>query len=275
MTQPKVVLITGCSSGIGEALALAFKKQGHMVHATARRQEALSALASAGMATHSLEVTDETACKRVVDDVVKKSGRIDVLVNNAGYGAFGPLAELPLAEMRRQLEVNVVAPLGLIQKVAPVMARQKGGLIVNIGSVSGVLATPFSGAYCASKAALHLMSDALRMELAPFGIRVVIVQPGAITSRFGEGASASAETTIRPDSLYAACEKAIRKRATLSQQGAMDAGEFASGIVALLDSGRPLLRLGPKSALLPFLERWLPVKIRDRYLARKFGLQAL
>ena len=142
------------------------------------------------------EASIDALMRRLEDDGVT----VETLVNNAGYGAMGPLAELPLDELRLQFETNVFALVAMIQAVVPGMAARGSGRIVNIGSVSGVLPTPFSGAYSASKAAVHALSDALRPELAPFGIHVVTVQPGAIRSQFG--ATASAGAASRSLSLY-------------------------------------------------------------------------
>lgn len=169
------VLITGCSSGIGRALADAFKSAGFNVWASARRPEDVTALAAAGFNAVELDVNDSAALQRLAEQL----GELDVLVNNAGYGAMGPLLDGGTEAMQRQFETNVFALVGVTQALFPALRRSKG-LVVNIGSVSGVLVTPFAGAYCASKAAVHALSDALRMELAPFGIRVMEVQPAPL-----------------------------------------------------------------------------------------------
>jgi len=153
-----VVLITGCSSGIGRALAVEFAAQGHQVFATARKIETIRDLEGPRTAVLTLDVTDAASIAEAVKAVADRAGRIDVLVNNAGFGLMGPMAEISLDDFRRQLETNVVGPLAMVQAVAPWMVKQRSGRIINVGSVSGVFTTPFSGAYCASKAALHAMS---------------------------------------------------------------------------------------------------------------------
>ncbi len=166
-----------------------------------------------------------------------------------------------------------MAPLQLIQAVAPVMKTQGTGIIVNVGSMSGILTTPFAGAYGASKAALHHLSDALRIELAPFGIHVMTVQPGAIASRFGDNAHTSTENG-QTASWYSAIADKIAMRATLSQQDATPAAELAQRVTqCIMQPPLPAeLRLGKKSLQMPLLKRWLPTKILDALLAKRFGL---
>jgi NAD(P)-dependent dehydrogenase (short-subunit alcohol dehydrogenase family) len=274
MASP-VVLITGSSSGIGRSLCWAFHQQGAQVIATARRPAAIADLKAAGMATFSLDVTQTDAIQKVVAAVSSQFGRIDILVNNAGYGLFGPLMDLTEEAIAQQFATNVFAPLQLIQAVAPMMKAQQSGLILNIGSISGILTTPFAGAYGASKAALHRLSDALRVELAPFGIQVVTVQPGAIASQFSQNAQTPAASSLKADSWYGAIADKIQMRVTLSQQNATPADDFAQRLIAkVTQSPVPAeIRLGKKSLQLPLMKRWLPVKILDRLLAKRFGLR--
>jgi NAD(P)-dependent dehydrogenase (short-subunit alcohol dehydrogenase family) len=190
---------------------------------------------------------------------------------------MGALLDMPIASLAQQFEVNLFAQLRLIQAVSPAMIQRKKGRIVNIGSVSGITATPFAGAYCASKAALHLMSDSLRMELAPFGIDVVIVQPGAIRSSFGE--AASSELTLGPDnSHYKAAEQGIRQRAVESQnEKSTPAAEFAETFrrKVLADRCPSVVRIGSGSTSLPALKRWLPSELLDRAMIKRFGLSKI
>ncbi len=273
-----VVLITGCSSGIGRALAEEMHRQGFTVYATARREESLQELQTLGLKTARLDVTDSENIRQVVEHILGEEGRIDFLINNAGYGVFVPLLDLPLQELTSQFQTNVFAVIALVQAVAPAMIKNGGGTIVNIGSVSGVLPTPFAGAYCASKAALHALSDVLRLELAPFNIRVLTVQPGAIQSRFGDNATRITARLLRRDSFYRSVLEAVEARARMSQEGATPVQEFARRLVAAITRDRikrPIIRLGKKSRLLPFLKRWLPEKKLDRILRRKFLLDRL
>ena len=169
-----VVLITGCSTGIGRAAASHLAARGYTVIATARRVEDLADLAAAGCRTLPLDVTDEASMRAAVDATEAAHGRIDVLVNNAGYSQSGAVESVPLARTRAQFETNVFGPLRLTQLVLPGMRRRRAGRIVNISSMGGRLVFPGGGVYHASKYAVEALSDALRYELRPFGIAVVL-----------------------------------------------------------------------------------------------------
>ncbi|MGB7250443.1 MAG: SDR family oxidoreductase [Phormidesmis sp.] len=273
MASP-VVLVTGCSSGIGSSLCRAFQREGYRVVATARQVERLESLQEKGMAVLALDVDDPQAIKDVVRSILKSEGKIDVLVNNAGFGQFGPLMDIGREKLQQQFQTNVFAPLLLAQQVAPSMKEQGSGLIINIGSISGLVTTPFAGAYCASKAALHSLSEAMRMELAPFNIQVVTVQPGAIASDFGQSAETSLAGVISSSSWYVALEPDIRARAKLSQVAATPSDRFATNLVAQVIKPEPtsVIRLGKKSLWLPWLKRMLPAPLMEFMLSRKFGL---
>ena len=204
-----IVLITGCSTGIGRALAVEYVKRGCLVYATARKITAIQDLSGPDLLIHALDVTNPVAIKEVMQRLATEQGRLDILVNNAGYAAIGPVVEMPAAELHRQFEVNVFSALALIQAALPLLLKSSAAKIVNIGSVSGVLTTPFAGAYCAAKASLHKLSDALRMELAPFHINVMTVQPGAIRSDFGKNSKQQLAHTLQPQSLYEPVRQAI------------------------------------------------------------------
>jgi NAD(P)-dependent dehydrogenase (short-subunit alcohol dehydrogenase family) len=276
MTDQRVVLITGCSSGIGRALAEEFIRRGNRVVATARQESSLDGLDGTDVLLHQLDVTVAASIRRAVAAALEWAARIDVLVNNAGYGLMGPVAELDPNDVRVQLETNVTGPVALIREVVPGMAERGWGRIVNIGSVVGVTALPFGGAYSASKAAIHLLSDALRIELAPLGIAVLEVQPGSIRSRFGDSAARGVDRYNRDGSLYQPVAAFIEGRARASQNDPSPPEELAQRIVDATLRGRPpaLLRYGGKSVLIPALGR-LPYRLRDRYLSRRFGLDRL
>jgi len=271
----ELVLITGCGSGIGQALARAFHRQGQRVCATARRLEALAPLAAEGILTRTLDVTDAAGTDALLASLAAEGLVVGTLVNNAGYGAMGPMLDVPQAEWQRQFEVNLFAPIALTRAVLPGMIERGRGLVVNVSSVSGVLTTPFAGPYCASKAAFNAASDALRMEVGPLGIRVVTVQPGGIQSSFGS--NASNQVSLAPDSPYQAVREGVLARANESQSKAMPADVFASLLVAELarPDGPPIVRLGEKSRLMPFLKQWLPVRTLDEVLRKRFQLDRL
>jgi NAD(P)-dependent dehydrogenase (short-subunit alcohol dehydrogenase family) len=272
MTQP-VVLITGCSSGIGRALADAFHGAGYRVWASARKAEDLAALAAAGFTPVQLDVNDEAALEQLAARLQQEVGGLDVLINNAGYGAMGPLLDGGVEALRRQFETNVFALVGVTRALFPLLRRNRG-LVVNIGSVSGVLVTPFAGAYCASKAAVHALSDALRLELAPFSIELMEVQPGAIASSFGANASREAEQLIAEGSPWWPVRAGIRARAKASQDNPTPAGRFAGDLLAAVQRRkRPsLLRLGNGSRALPLMAALLPRSLLAMVLKKRFGL---
>ncbi len=180
----KVALITGASSGIGEATAQRLLADGYLVYAAARRLERMHALGTAGARLLSLDLTDDASIVAAVDTIQRSEGRLDVLVNNAGYGSYGALEDVPLDEGRRQFEVNVFGLARLIQLSTPMMRAQGSGCIVNITSIGGKMHEPMGTWYHATKFAVEGLSDCLRMELAPFGIQVVIVEPGAIRTEW-------------------------------------------------------------------------------------------
>lgn len=273
----KTVLITGCSTGIGRALAQAFQHSGQQVLATARRPGDLLDLQETGIRIYALDVNSADSIAALMAQLDAEGLAVDVLINNAGYGAMGPLAELPQAELRLQFETNVFALMAVTQAVVPGMVRRGRGRIINIGSVSGVLPTPFSGAYCATKAAVHALSDALRIELAPLGIEVMVVQPGGIESQFGATASKGVAARSASLSLYAPVADAIAARANASQDQATPAAEFARIMVdaVLAERAAPVVRIGHGSFAMPLIKRWLPTRLLDRILTRRFSLDRL
>jgi short-subunit dehydrogenase len=179
-------------------------------------------------------------------------------------------------DVRRQFEVNTFSPLALVQALLSMLTSAGDGRVVNITSVSGVLATPFAGAYCASKFGLTALSDALRMELAPLGVTVVRIQPGHIQSRFGETAATGLDRTDT-GSRYAAISDAIAARAAASQHGATSAEDFAKAAVdvILARTPRPVVTLGSGGRYIAAVARFLPVRLRDRGISRRFRLDEL
>ncbi|QXI19836.1 SDR family oxidoreductase [Pseudomonas hamedanensis] len=269
-----VALITGCSSGIGRTLADAFKMAGYEVWTTARKPEDVAALSVAGFTAVQLDVNDGKALEQLGERLNQQHGGLDVLINNAGYGAMGPLLDGGVAAMQRQFETNVFSIVGVTRALFPMLRRSKG-LVVNIGSVSGVLVTPFAGAYCASKAAVHALSDALRMELAPFGIRVMEVQPGAIESSFAKNAGHEAEQLINEQSPWFPLREGIRARAKASQDKPTPTVEFAAQLLQAVQRNKPprLIRIGNGSRALPLLAALVPKGLLETTLMKRFGLR--
>jgi NADP-dependent 3-hydroxy acid dehydrogenase YdfG len=187
----KAVLITGCSSGIGEATARRLAGHGWKVYASARRLESIEHLAAAGCELLQLDVCDEQSMRTAVETVEREHGAVGVLVNNAGYSQGGPIEQVPLDAVRRQFETNVFGLIALTQLVLPAMRKQHWGKVVNVGSMGGRLTLPGGGLYHATKHALEAISDALRFEVRGFGVDVVLIEPGLITTEFGKTAAAT------------------------------------------------------------------------------------
>ena len=190
----KVVLITGCSTGIGRHLAQRLTQSGYTVVATARKAETLDDLSVS--LKLPLDVTQSDSVKAAVARTIQQFGRIDILVNNAGYSMLGALEEVSEKQTQQVFDVNVFGALRMIRAVVPYMRKQRAGRIINISSIAGKLSTPVNGTYSASKFALEALSDALHMELAPFGIQVVLVEPGAIKTRFDNTAQLRARDIL-------------------------------------------------------------------------------
>src|SRR5690349_3958074 len=194
MTAAGSVLITGCSSGIGQAAALALHEAGRTVVATARNPATLSGLAGRGLRTLALDVTDEASMQAAVD----AAGPIGVLVNNAGYGLYGTVEQLPMTEIRRQFETNFFGLVRLTQLVLPGMRAAGGGRILNVSSMGGRATLPGGAFYHASKYAVEALSDALRMEVARFGIDVVLIEPGPVRTPWNDVAAGSVAASAAP-----------------------------------------------------------------------------
>ena len=182
----KVAIITGASSGMGKSAAFELHQKGYKVYGMARRTEKMNDLEARGIEVVPLDLTKDETIVNAVNTVLEKEGRIDVLINNAGYGSYGSVEEVPIAEAKRQFEVNIFGLARITQLVLPTMRKQKSGRIVNISSMGGKMYTPFGAWYHATKYALEGWSDCLRIEVKRFGIDVAIVEPGGIQTEWGD-----------------------------------------------------------------------------------------
>ncbi len=204
----KIALVTGASSGIGESIASELAKYGFKVYGAARRVDRMEHLKADGITPVSLDLTKDESIQSCVDEVIGKEGRIDVLVNNAGYGSYGAIEDVPMEEARRQFDVNLFGMARLIQCVTPFMRKNHYGKIVNISSMGGKIWTKFGGWYHATKFAVEGFSDCLRMELKPFGIDVIVVEPGGIKTDWGIIAAENLKKTSANGAYKEAAEKA-------------------------------------------------------------------
>ncbi len=279
MSEPsKAVLITGCSSGIGRATALRLVRSGWKVYATARRPESLTELRDAGCETLALDVTDEASMQAAVEHVEHAEGAVGVLINNAGYSQSGAIETVPLEAVRRQFETNVFGLVRLTQLVLPKMRAQRWGKIVNVGSMGGRLSFPGGGHYHATKHAVEAISDAMRFELRGFGIDVVLLEPGLITTEFGEAATASmADTTIAGDDPYATFNTtvgAVTKGAYDGPMKLLGGGpdRVAKTIERAIKRRNPPARITitPSAKLTIGLRRMLPDRAWDAMMRQQF-----
>lgn len=269
----RAVLVTGCSSGIGRATALALARAGFPVWASARKAGRLEELERAGCRVLELDVTDERSMVAAVRRVEAEHGAVGVLVNNAGHGGGGPVEEVALAMVRETFETNVFAVIRLCQLVLPGMRAQRSGLIVNIGSAAGLVTPPTGCPYAMTKYAMEALCDALRPEVAPFGIRVTLIEPGAVRTRF----MANSELHQPPeegDGPYAAYKANVAKLAARAHRdgarGVLDAAAVAAVILRAVTAPRPRARykVGSQARLAPVARRMLGDRGWDAFMRR-------
>lgn len=269
----RVALVTGASSGIGAATARRLARAGLTVYGAARRLDRLAELAADGVRAVELDVTSDDSMTAAIDHVLSEAGRIDVLVNKAGYGSYGAIEDVPMAEARRQIEVNLFGLARMIQLVVPGMRGRGGGTIVNITSIGGKITTPLGGWYHASKFAVEGLSDALRTELAPFGIDVVVIEPGGIATEWGDIAMESAKAASG-DGAYAerVAAASAAMEGPIAQRGS-DPDVVARTIERSVTAGRPRTRYAVGFMAKPSLiaRRVLPDRAMDWIQTRMLG----
>ncbi|GAX78022.1 hypothetical protein CEUSTIGMA_g5464.t1 [Chlamydomonas eustigma] len=271
-TPKEVAIVTGCTfGGIGHAIACQLSERGCTVYATARRVDAIGEVPSC-IKVLPLEVTDAESISSAVKTVIDSEGRLDILVNNAGIGCVGPAAEISLERARQTFEVNVLGIIAMVQAVAPHMTAQGSGKIINVGSIVGLLPTPWAGVYSSSKAAVHSLTDVLRLELAPFGVQVMLVAPGAIRSNMGKNNLDHMD--LNSLKIFKPFAENIQQRAVTSQtSSSTPTDHFATKVVDEIT--RSTLRrqfiYGHRTTLVLFVLMF-PYWIQDWLVARSFGL---
>jgi NAD(P)-dependent dehydrogenase (short-subunit alcohol dehydrogenase family) len=270
------VLITGTSSGIGRAAVQRLAAHPDLtVYATARRVDAIADLAAAGARPLPLDVTDDESMTAAVKAVVAEHGHVGALVNNAGYGEYGTVEETDLSAVRRQFETNVFGLARMTQLVLPGMRAAGAGRIVNVSSMGGRIVFPVGGYYHASKYAVEALTDALRFEVAPFGIRASLVEPGLIRTRFGATAQATLAAAATPAGPYAALSAANDRQLAESYQNTRLSAPpeaVAKVIEDAIRSRRPKIRyvVTPAAKALVHTRRLLGARAWDAYLRRQF-----
>lgn len=271
----KVALVTGASSGIGEATVLKLQTLGYTTYAAARRVQRMEQLTKSGIRTLAMDVTDAESMQAGVKQIIAEQGRIDVLVNNAGYGSYGALEDVPLSEARNQFEVNVFGAARLMQLVLPSMREQRSGTIVNITSMGGKIYTPLGSWYHATKFALEAISDCLRMEVSRFGINIVVIEPGGIKTEWS-GIAAEKVRAVSGNGPYApqgnAVAKSLASESTerLSSPPELIADTIARAVTARYPRTRYAVGYGAKPMI--FLHGVLPNRWFDAFIRRATGV---
>ena len=271
------VLVTGCSTGIGRAVAEGLLTQGHTVWATARRTDDLADLAARGARVTALDVTDEASMAAAVAEVEAAHGSVGALVNNAGYGEYGAVEEVDLDKVRAMFETNVFGLARMCQLVLPGMRRAGHGRIVNIGSMGGRFTFPMGGYYHATKYAVEALTDALRMEVRPFGVQVSLVEPGVTRSSFVDKTTDSDGMAGAADSPYAALRDSVSRannEAYTNRLVSASAESVARVVVSAVESDRPRTRylLTPAAKLMAATHSVAGDRVWDRLMAQQFGL---
>ncbi|MEX5635518.1 oxidoreductase [Parafrankia sp. FMc2] len=275
----KVALVTGASSGIGDATARRLHEAGFVVYGAARRVDRMAELAAAGVRTIALDVTDEASTQQAVTEILAAEGRVDVLVNNAGYGSYGAVEDVPMSEARAQFDVNLFGLAQLTRTVLPTMRAQGSGTIINISSMGGRFATPLGAWYHASKFAVEGLSDAMRLELRRFGIDVVLVEPGLIRTEWG----AIAADKLRATSGHGPYAEQAGAMATSLENGSRPDARRTSPPTVIADAvakaataRRPRTRYtaGYGARPLILLSKVLPDRVFDAFITRTTGSAA-
>jgi short-subunit dehydrogenase len=271
------VLVTGCSTGIGRAIVEDLLLQGHTVWATARRPDTLADLAGRGAHVTALDVTDEASMSAAVAEVEAAHGAVGTLVNNAGFGEYGPVEEVEMDKVRAMFETNVFGLARMCQLVLPAMRRAGRGRIINIGSMGGRFTFPLGGYYHATKYAVEALTDALRMEVSPFGIDVSLVEPGVTRSSFVDKTTASDAMDGDPDSPYAAVRASVSRSNTEAYTNRVmsaSAASVAQVVTSAVGADRPRTRylLTPAAKVMAATHTVAGDRVWDRLMARQFGI---
>ena len=263
----KVILITGASSGMGKEAAKALIQQGHIVYAVARRIDQMQDLEKMGGYPIQMDVTVESDLQNVVDTIIKKEGKIDVLWNNAGYGLYGAIEDVSLTEARKQMEVNVFGMAAMTQKVVPFMRKAKSGTIINTSSMGGKMYFPMGAWYHASKHAVEGLSDCLRLELKPFNIKVVVLEPGFIATEFGSVLINNFNKIPQNSAYRNMMDKIIEGTNKAAQgNGSSKPSIIADAIVKIVSSANPKTRykVGKFSVMMPWMRIYLGDRMFDK-----------
>jgi short-subunit dehydrogenase len=260
----KVILITGASAGIGKETAKLMVSKGHIVYGAARRLDKMQDLKAAGVKLLEMDVTVDESMVKGVQEILKNEKRIDVLLNNAGYGSYGALEDVPISEAKYQFDVNIFGLARLTQLVLPTMRAQRSGTIINVSSIGGKIGEPNGAWYHATKFAVEGLSDSLRMELKPFNIDVVVIQPGAIITEWNTIARQNLLKVSGETAYKDFAHKQFRLFERADQQGSQPI-VIAQVIAKAIEASKPKTRYsaGSGAKLILFMRRILSDRMFD------------
>lgn len=265
----KIILITGASSGIGKAIGEYLYHKGFTVYGTSRNPERIT---NSLFPLFALDVRDEKSIREAVDKVMRISGRIDVLINNAGVGITGPLEEIPADEIRNNFETNLFGPIAVMKAVLPNMRSRKSGLIINITSIAGYMGLPYRSIYSASKGALELITEALRMEVRPFNIHITNVAPGDFATNIAAGRY---HAPLNPASDYAKTYERILAEMNTHVDSGSNPDEMGEAIYKIITTSEPRIHYKVGAVMQKFsivLKRVLPDKVYEKMLMKHYKL---
>ncbi len=268
----KVILITGASSGMGKDFAIELLKKGHIVYGLARRVEKMDEIVKAGGKAIAMDITNEEEIESAVNQVLKEQGKVDVLINNAGYAVYGPVEEAPIDIARRQFEVNIFGLASITQKIIPGMRENKSGTIINISSMGGKMYTPFGAWYHATKHALEGWSDCLRVELKSFGIDVVIIEPGGIKTEFSNVFMENLQGDTKKGPYASALQKIIKSTTEMNEKGQLSSPAVITKLIdKAVHSKKPKTRYvaGAYAKPLMFMRKYLGDRTFDKILMKQ------
>jgi len=270
----KVVFITGASSGMGKVTARVLAQEGYIVYAAARRIEKMDDLRAAGVIPIQMDVTDETSMVNGVQYIINAQGKIDVLVNNAGFGSYGAIEDVAMNDARYQLEVNVFGAARLAQLVLPYMRQQRQGRIINISSIGGKFAMPLGGWYHASKFALEALSDSMRNEVKQFGINVVVIEPGGVQSEWG-GIAVDNLKKVSGGTVYRPLVDGFMKLAADAENKGADPMVIVKLIKQAIEAKKPKTRYsgGYMAGIILFIRKIFSDKMLDSILMSQYKLK--
>lgn len=266
--MPKVILITGASTGLGESIATYLAQRGYVVYGTSRQADTTGK----SYTMLPMDVTSSESIQQGVEQIIRREGRLDVLINNAGLGIAAPVELLPLDDVQKVFDTNVTGVIRAVQAVLPVMRRQRSGLIINISSIAAEAGLPYRGAYSASKAAVERLTEALRLELAPFGVQATSVQPGGTRTDINKN---RLRASIAADSVYKATFDRTYELIDQSVSEGIDPAVFGPLVESIINAPKVarLYRVGkPLEKLSVLLKRLLPTTIYERMIRRHYEM---